>query len=63
MTTPARLPEPMGLLIDRNQPLTFSFDGKTYQGLQGDSIASALLANGRFLLSRSFKYQDRKSVV
>lgn len=56
MTTPARLPEPMGLLIDRNQPLTFSFDGKTYQGLQGDSIASALLANGRFLLSRSFKY-------
>ncbi|KPW59548.1 Sarcosine oxidase, alpha subunit family protein [Pseudomonas caricapapayae] len=56
MTTPARLPAPMGLLIDRNQPLTFSFDGKTYQGLQGDSIASALLANGRFLLSRSFKY-------
>ncbi|MBI6680443.1 (2Fe-2S)-binding protein [Pseudomonas viridiflava] len=56
MNTPARLPAPMGLLIDRNQPLTFSFDGKTYQGLQGDSIASALLANGRFLLSRSFKY-------
>uniref|UniRef100_UPI000F085738 2Fe-2S iron-sulfur cluster-binding protein n=1 Tax=Pseudomonas viridiflava TaxID=33069 RepID=UPI000F085738 len=56
MNTPTRLPAPMGLLIDRNQPLTFSFDGKTYQGLQGDSIASALLANGRFLLSRSFKY-------
>ncbi|EGH48144.1 aminomethyltransferase, partial [Pseudomonas syringae pv. pisi str. 1704B] len=56
MTTPARLPAPMGLLIDRTRPLTFSFDGKTYQGLQGDSIASALLANGRFLLSRSFKY-------
>jgi sarcosine oxidase subunit alpha len=46
----------MGLLIDRNQPLNFSFDGKPYQGLEGDSIASALLANGRFLLSRSFKY-------
>ncbi|MFJ4142951.1 2Fe-2S iron-sulfur cluster-binding protein [Pseudomonas sp. NPDC089734] len=56
MSTLTRLPAPMGLLIDRNQPLTFSFDGKTYQGLQGDSIASALLANGRFLLSRSFKY-------
>lgn len=56
MSLPNRLPAPMGLLIDRNQPLTFSFDGTAYQGLQGDSIASALLANGRFLLSRSFKY-------
>ncbi|RRV10676.1 FAD-dependent oxidoreductase [Pseudomonas sp. v388] len=56
MSTPTRLPAPMGLLIDRNQPLAFSFDGQPYQGLHGDSIASALLANGRFLLSRSFKY-------
>jgi len=46
----------MGLLIDRNLPLDFTFDGKPYQGFAGDSIASALLANGRFLLSRSFKY-------
>lgn len=52
----SRLPAPMGLLINRNQPLSFSFDGKLYQGFEGDSIASALLANGRFLLSRSFKY-------
>ena len=51
-----RLPAPMGLLIQRDQALDFSFDGQAYQGLQGDSIASALLANGRFLLSRSFKY-------
>jgi len=51
-----RLPAPMGLLIDRNQPLSFSFDNQQYQGFEGDSIASALLANGRFLLSRSFKY-------
>ncbi|MGV8637391.1 2Fe-2S iron-sulfur cluster-binding protein, partial [Pseudomonas aeruginosa] len=51
-----RLPAPMGLLIDRDQPLRFSFDGTDYQGLAGDSIASALLANGRWLLSRSFKY-------
>ena len=51
-----RLPAPMGLLIDRAQPLDFSFDGHGYQGFHGDSIASALLANGRFLLSRSFKY-------
>ena len=51
-----RLPAPMGLLIQRDQPLDFSFDGHSYQGLQGDRIASALLANGRFLMSRSFKY-------
>lgn len=51
-----RLAAPMGLLIDRNKPLSFSFDDRLYQGYQGDSVASALLANGRFLLSRSFKY-------
>lgn len=56
MTACNRLPAPMGLLIDRERPLAFSFDGKNYQGLQGDSIASALLANGRWLMSRSFKY-------
>lgn len=52
----SRLAAPMGLLIDRDQPLRFSFDGTDYQGFAGDSIASALLANGRWLLSRSFKY-------
>jgi sarcosine oxidase subunit alpha len=53
---PARLPAPLGRLIDRNHPVSFSFEGTTYQGFQGDSIASALLANGRWLMSRSFKY-------
>lgn len=61
MSTPeefrgTRLAAPMGLLIDRNKPLSFSFDDRLYKGYQGDSVASALLANGRFLLSRSFKY-------
>ncbi|CAD5375790.1 Sarcosine oxidase alpha subunit [Pseudomonas sp. OF001] len=56
MTAYSRLPAPMGLLIDRDQPLRFDFDGKPYQGFAGDSIASALAANGRWLLSRSFKY-------
>lgn len=51
-----RLNAPMGLLIDRDQPLAFNFDGKPYQGFKGDSIASALAGNGRWLLSRSFKY-------
>ncbi|WP_116423288.1 2Fe-2S iron-sulfur cluster-binding protein [Pseudomonas citronellolis] len=56
MSALTRLPAPMGLLIDRTRPLRFSFDGRDYQGYEGDSIASALLGNGRWLLSRSFKY-------
>lgn len=56
MSTANRLPAPLGLLIDRNAPLSFDFEGKPLQGLAGDSIASALAANGRWLLSRSFKY-------
>lgn len=59
----SRLPAPMGLLIDRDQPLNFSFDGNAYQGFQGDSIASALVANGRFLISRSFKYHRPRGVL
>ncbi len=51
-----RLPAPLGLLIDRNRPLAFTFDGAAYQGYAGDSIASALAARGRWLLSRSFTY-------
>ena len=56
MSALPRLPAPMGLLIDRDKPLRFSFDGSDYQGYEGDSVASALLGNGRWLLSRSFKY-------
>ena len=41
---------------DPEQPLTFTFDGKSYDGQQGDTLASALLANGVRLMGRSFKY-------
>lgn len=51
-----RLAPPMGLMIDRQQTVSFQFEGKDYRGYRGDSIASALLANGQWLLSRSFKY-------
>lgn len=56
MNSHNRLPAPMGLLIDRERPLHFQFDGQACQGFAGDSIASALLGSGRWLLSRSFKY-------
>jgi len=56
MNSLTRLPAPMGLLIDRERPLRFNFDGQPCHGFAGDTIASALLGNGRWLLSRSFKY-------
>ncbi|MEG8204024.1 2Fe-2S iron-sulfur cluster-binding protein [Pseudomonas sp. 5FOS] len=56
MNSHTRLPAPMGLLIDRERPLRFQFDDQACQGFAGDSIASALLGSGRWLLSRSFKY-------
>ena len=45
-----------GTWIDRTEPIRFSFEGRSYQGFAGDTIASALVANDRWLLSRSFKY-------
>jgi sarcosine oxidase subunit alpha len=45
-----------GTLINRGAPLTFEFEGKSYQGYEGDTLASALLANGQWIMSRSFKY-------
>ena len=48
--------------IDRSQTLGFSFDGKRYQGHPGDSLASALLANGVRLVGRSFKYHRPRGI-
>ena len=52
-----------GGCIDRGQPLRFVFDGKHYQGYAGDTLASALLANGVRLVGRSFKYHRPRGVV
>ncbi len=51
-----------GGLIDRSKTIQFSFDGKTYQGYEGDTLASALLANGVRLMGRSFKYHRPRGV-
>lgn len=51
-----RLPLPYGQLIDRSQPITFSFENKPINGFVGDSIASAMIAQQQWLMSRSFKY-------
>jgi methylglutamate dehydrogenase subunit C len=58
---PCRLAQ--GGLIDRGQALRFSFDGRSYRGRQGDTLASALLANGVHLVGRSFKYHRPRGIV
>jgi sarcosine oxidase subunit alpha len=52
-----------GGLIDRSRELRFSFDGRTYSGFEGDTLASALLANGVSVVGRSFKYHRPRGVM
>ncbi|THF48395.1 sarcosine oxidase subunit alpha [Allorhizobium terrae] len=52
-----------GGLIDRTKPLSFTFDGKPMSGFEGDSLASALLANGQKLVGRSFKYHRPRGIL
>ena len=58
-----RLPGDAGLLIDRGKPVGFSFEGRAYSGFAGDTIASALAANGVKVLSRSFKYHRPRGIL
>jgi heterotetrameric sarcosine oxidase alpha subunit len=54
---------PSGGRIDRSKPVDFTFDGKPMQGFAGDTVASALLANGRQLVGRSFKYHRPRGIL
>ena len=54
---------PAGGLIDRSKRLSFTFDGKTFRGFAGDTLASALLANGVHLAARSFKYHRPRGIL
>ncbi|WP_027527309.1 sarcosine oxidase subunit alpha family protein [Bradyrhizobium sp. Ec3.3] len=58
---PLRLPN--GGLVDRARTLSFRFDGKSYDGHAGDTLASALLANGVGLMGRSFKYHRPRGLL
>jgi sarcosine oxidase subunit alpha len=49
--------------IDRSRAVHFSFDGRAYTGVAGDTLASALLANGVHLMGRSFKYHRPRGVL
>ncbi len=54
---------PKGGLIDRSRSLPFTFDGQSYCAHPGDTVASALLANGVRLMGRSFKYHRPRGVL
>jgi heterotetrameric sarcosine oxidase alpha subunit len=53
---------PAGGIVDRARPLAFEYDGVAYQGYAGDTLASALLANGVHRVARSFKYHRPRGI-
>ncbi|MET0431644.1 MAG: sarcosine oxidase subunit alpha family protein, partial [Hyphomicrobium sp.] len=64
MTQSAQTSRIAGLgLVDRTKTLDFSFDGVSYGGYAGDTLASALLANGVRLVGRSFKYHRPRGIL
>src|SRR6185437_8908420 len=50
-------------LVDRSRPLRFQFDGRSYSGFAGDTLAAALLAAGVKVFGRSFKYHRPRGVL
>jgi sarcosine oxidase subunit alpha len=63
MSVSDRLPEQSGERIDRAKVISFEFDGKPVEALEGDTIGSALFANGQRTFSRSFKYHRRRGLM
>lgn len=57
-----RLPGLAGAWIDRSQKLNFNFNGQAHQGFSGDTLASALLANGSIHVARSFKLHRPRGI-
>ena len=49
--------------VDQTNRISFKFDGKTYFGFKGDTLASALLSNGIHLVGRSFKYHRPRGIM
>ncbi len=52
-----------GRLIDRTRRVEFTFNGARLPGVEGDTLASALLANDRMMVGRSFKYHRPRGIV
>lgn len=58
-----RLPPQPGEVIDRSQPMTFTWNGRRYRAFAGDTIASALAAAGVRTFSRSLKYHRPRGLL
>ncbi len=58
-----RLPPLSGEWIDRKQPIAFTFEGQPFSGFAGDTISSALAANGQRIIGRSFKYHRPRGLL
>ncbi len=61
MAQPFRLSR--GGRIDRSRPIVFEFNGRPIHGYHGDTVASALIANGIHLVGRSFKYHRPRGIL
>jgi len=53
----------LGGRVDRDKPVSFSWDGRKMTGYAGDSLASALMADGETVLGRSFKYHRPRGIM
>lgn len=49
--------------VNRQKPVRFTFNGKSYSGFEGDTLASALLSHGEHLVGRSFKYHRPRGIL
>ena len=58
-----RLEPQQGERIDRNREVTFTFHGASVRGFEGDTLASALFAEGQRIFSRSFKYHRPRGLL
>ena len=61
--SPYRLETGSGETIDRSRIVTFDWNGRSYQGFEGDTIASALAAAGERIFSRSYKYHRPRGIL
>jgi sarcosine oxidase, subunit alpha len=59
----SRLGRRRGELIDRSRPVSFTWEGQPVTGFAGDTVASALYADGLRVFSRSFKYHRRRGLL
>src|ERR1700761_7952387 len=60
--TASRLPPPLGSRLDRSRGVAFEFNGRQLPGFAGDTLASALLANGVGIVGRSFKLHRPRGI-